>query len=265
MFSQEDGITQTESETDDWYSGRTLAQMRRTREQLRLACKSTAKLNKSERQVIKRFKQREAERQVIKRVKDTMQRKHKRKRIKMNAKGALVALLEACRCALQRQKFGAALRPYLLPHRLPLVARSGPGHGVSRPPLQWDLCVFHKVSQGPTRSHKVAQGLTRSHQVSQGLKRSHKAPQGLTRSHKASQGLTRPHRVSRGDSQVCSFSVWPLLGTLYHTYVAKTLHTAGNSIESQHGLLVIQWSPSMACWSSQLSVHSLIVVPAQRA
>ena len=66
--------------------------MRRTREQLRLACKSTAKLNKSERQVIKRFKQREAERQVIKRVKDTMQRKHKRKRIKMNAKGALLAL-----------------------------------------------------------------------------------------------------------------------------------------------------------------------------
>ena len=92
MFSQEDGITQTESETDDWYSGRTLAQMRRTREQLRLACKSTAKLNKSERQVIKRFKQREAERQVIKRVKDAMQRKHKRKRIKMNAKGALLAL-----------------------------------------------------------------------------------------------------------------------------------------------------------------------------
>ena len=45
---------------------------------------------------------------------------------------------------------------------------------------RWDLCVFHKVSQGPTRSHKVAQGLTRSHQVSQGLKRSHKAPQGLT-------------------------------------------------------------------------------------
>ena len=123
----------------------------------------------------------------------------------------------------------------------------------------------HKVSQGPTRSHKVAQGLTRSHKVSQGLKRSHKAPQGLTRPHKVSQGLTRPHRVSRGDSQVCSFSVWPLLGTLYHTYVAKTLHTAGNSIESQHGLLVIQWSPSMACWSSQLSVHSLIVVPAQRA
>ena len=54
--------------------------MRRTREQLRLASKSTAKLNKSERQVIKRFKQREAERQVIKRVKDAMQRKHKRKR-----------------------------------------------------------------------------------------------------------------------------------------------------------------------------------------
>ena len=108
----------------------------------------------------------------------------------------------------------------------------------------------HKVSQGPTRSHKVAQGLTRSHKVSQGLKRSHKATQGLTRPHKVSQGLTRPHRVSRGDSQVCSFSVWPLLGTLYHTYVAKTLHTAGNSIESQHGLLVIQWSPSMACWSS---------------
>ena len=25
---------------------------------------------------------------------------------------------------------------------------------------------------------------------------------------------------------------------------------AQNSIESQHGLLVIQWSPSMACWSS---------------
>ena len=95
-----------------------------------------------------------------------------------------------------------------------------------------------------------SQGLTRPHEVAQGLKRSHKAPQGLTRSHKASLGLTRPHRVSRGDSQVCSFSVWPLLGTLYHTYVAKTLHTAGNSIESQHGLLVIQWSPSMACWSS---------------
>ena len=78
--------------------------MRRTREQLRLACKSTAKLNKSERQVIKRFKQREAERQVIKRVKDAMQRKHKRKRIKMNAKaghrGRTLALLALERLAL---------------------------------------------------------------------------------------------------------------------------------------------------------------------
>ena len=78
--------------------------MRRTREQLRLASKSTAKLNKSERQVIKRFKQREAERQVIKRVKDAMQRKHKRKRIKMNAKaghrGRTLALLALERLAL---------------------------------------------------------------------------------------------------------------------------------------------------------------------
>ena len=65
--------------------------MRRTREQLRLASKSTAKLNKSERQVIKR-------------VKDAMQRKHKRKRIKMNAKaghrGRTLALLALERLAL---------------------------------------------------------------------------------------------------------------------------------------------------------------------
>jgi len=116
--------------------------------------------------------------------------------------------------------------------------------------LSW--LILRRPRRVKTRSH----GITRSHKAPQGRTRSHKAPQGLTKSHKASQGLTRPHRVSRGG---------PLLGTLYHTYVAKTLHTAGNSIESQHGLLVIQWSPSMACWSSQLSVHSLIVVPAQRA
>ena len=51
---------------------------------------------------------------------------------------------------------------------------------------------------------------------------------------------------------------------------------AYNSIESQHGLLVIQWSPSMACWSSDIVPawpagrpreyqHGLLVVPAQRA
>ena len=121
------------------------------------------------------------------------------------------------------------------------------------------------ILRRPRRMKRRSHGITRSDKAPRGRTRSHKVSKDLTRPLKVSQGLTRPQRVSRGDSQVCSFSVWPLLGTLYHTYVAKTLHTAGNSIESQHGLLGIQWSPSMACWSSQLSVHSLIVVPAQRA
>ena len=53
---------------------------------------------------------------------------------------------------------------------------------------------------------------------------------------------------------MCSFSVWPLLGTLYHTYVAKTYGAyggqqhrvpawpAGHPMEFQHGLLVVQES-----------------------
>ena len=167
--------------------------------------------------------------------------------------------------------------------------------GVRSPPCAPDWT--HKVSQGLTRSHKVPQGRTRSHKVSQGLTRSRKVPQGLTRPHKASQGLTRSHKAhpnaglrllsfgpgwkagppavgqvvgqaKRGGSQVCSFSGWPLLGTLDHTYVAKTppehtflLHCAsggrtalssnsikqhrvpawpaGHPMESQHGLLVV--------------------------
>ena len=82
--------------------------------------------------------------------------------------------------------------------------------------------------------------------------------------------------IKREGPQVCSFSGWPFLGTLYHTYVAKTPpeHTflrytarqacrqtcraiAYNSIESQHGLLVVQGSISIACWSSKgISTHA---------
>ena len=128
-------------------------------------------------------------------------------------------------------------------------------------------------SHGITRSHKAPQGRTRSHKASQGLTRSHKVSKDLTRPHKVSQGLTRPHKASQGHTgsqegiRKCvpsrSGRFWERY--IIHTLQRHTAHTAGNSIESQHGLLVIQWSPSMACWSSQLSVHSLIVVPAQRA
>ena len=91
--------------------------------------------------------------------------------------------------------------------------------------------------------------------------------------------------IKRGGSQVCSFWGWPLLGTLDHTltpetYVAKNppehtflLHCAsggrtalssnsiqqhrvpawpaGHPMESQHGLLVVQGSISIAYWSSK--------------
>ena len=80
--------------------------------------------------------------------------------------------------------------------------------------------------------------------------------------------------IKRGGSQVCSFSGWPLLGTLHHTFLLHCASSGGrtalssNSIkqhrvpawpvgrlmESQHGLLVVQGSISMACWSSQPSV-----------
>ena len=78
--------------------------MRRTREQLRLASKSTAKLNKSERQVIKRFKQREAERRKLVMANNAEQRKRTRKEIKRNASashsGRTLALLALERLAL---------------------------------------------------------------------------------------------------------------------------------------------------------------------
>ena len=73
--------------------------MRRTREQLRLASKSTAKLNKSERQVIKRFKQREAERRKLVMANNAEQRKRTRKEIKRNT-GRTLALLALERLAL---------------------------------------------------------------------------------------------------------------------------------------------------------------------
>ena len=80
--------------------------------------------------------------------------------------------------------------------------------------------------------------------------------------------------IKRGVSQVCSVSGWPLLGTLHHTFLLHCASSGGrtalssNSIkqhrvpawpvgrlmESQHGLLVVQGSISMACWSSQPSV-----------
>ena len=68
------------------------------------ASKSTAKLNKSERQVIKRFKQREAERRKLVMANNAEQRKRTRKEIKRNASarhsGRTLALLALERLAL---------------------------------------------------------------------------------------------------------------------------------------------------------------------
>ena len=128
------------------------------------------------------------------------------------------------------------------------------------------------IVQGPTR--KTRQGRELERQMDLICVRSYGRPesvsaltdtisQGPTRSHKASQGHTGSQEGIRKCVPSRSGRFWERY--IIHTLQRHTAHTAGNSIESQHGLLVIQWSPSMACWSSQLSVHSLIIVPAQRA
>ena len=139
-------------------------------------------------------------------------------------------------------------------------------------------CTNRLTTERLTRSHKASQGPTRSHKAhpNAGLRLLSFGPgwkAGWPALSVRSNGIYIYIYIKRGGSQVCSFSGWPLLGTLDHTltpetYVAKTppehtflLHCAsggwttlssysikqhrvpawpaGHPMESQHGLLVV--------------------------